>query len=73
MLSDVADSCLFVTPNGAIVQVYCEFHVMVLTDVHTLWQGQVVAVSAVCYDQHENTIFYIQGHYYYSHHFVLIL
>jgi len=37
MLSDVADSCLFVTPNGAIVQVYCEFHVMVLTDVHTLW------------------------------------
>ena len=64
MLNDVVDSCLFLTIRGALIEVYCDFEVLVLQDVHVLNQGEVVLVSGVRYTKTGEVIFLIQGELY---------
>lgn len=73
MLTDVVDSCLFLTPNGTLLEVFCEFKVLVKHDVHVLKQGDIVMVSAVRHDNMGNIIFSVNSEYYYSSHFILIV
>jgi hypothetical protein len=73
MLSDFFDYCLFLTPNGSLVQVFCEFPVIVLRDVNTLKQGDIVVVSSVHYNPNGEVVFLVQDAYYYAKHFAPLL
>ena len=73
MLSEVTDSCLFLSPNGNLIEVFCEFQVIALRDVHRLSQGDIVQVASVRYDAEGRIIFLIEGEYYFAHHFCLVV
>jgi len=73
MLHEVADSCLFLTSDGNLIEVFCEFKVIALRDVHHLSEGDVVQVSAVRYDAFGRIIFLINGEFYYASHFCLLV
>lgn len=70
-MQDSIENCLYVTAQGELLQLFCQYQVICINDVHKLKKGDLLWVEAVLMARDGQVVYQIEGEYYYHSHFAV--